>query len=282
MEQDASDPPSSCDAESSSSATVSLCDETEEPIELPANILAFVPGISGVKRCGSLASTVMDDMMTDLPGVDRGVSPQSPPVRYDWSARRRPFPRFGRWRGGGGGPVFGPRPSWRGRPPLRPFFGRRAGPPRFNPRGRNGAAFFDWRPPVNRGRAHHFYATPYFDRDSPHQVRRRPALLPLPFLDDRAPHDADGVPMTVLPSRSHERAAAGPATKSVLEQQGAIEGDSDAASASRGAASLTEGIGDVDSFSGRCYGVVWSGSCCSRKEQRCGSRRRRQRAAAFD
>ncbi|KAH7972050.1 hypothetical protein HPB52_005936 [Rhipicephalus sanguineus] len=235
MEHDASDRSSSCDAESSSSATVSVCDETEEPIELPANILAYVPGISGAKRCGGVASTVMDALWTGMRGADRGVSQPSPPLRCDWSATRRPFPRCGRWRGGGGGPVFGPRPSWRGRPPQRPFFGRRAGPPRFNPRGRNDAAFFGWQPSFNRGRAHHFYTTPYFDRDSPHQHgRRRPPLLPLPFLDDTAPQDADSSMTTsVSPCR--------PTTKSVLARQGAIEGDTDdAASASSEVVSLTE------------------------------------------
>lgn len=235
MEHGASDRSSSCDAGSSSSATVSVCDETEGPIELPANILAYVPGISGAKRCGGVASTVMDAMWAGMRGSDRGVSQPSPPLRCDWSATRRPFPRCGRWRGGGGGPVFGPRPSWRGRPPQRPFFGRRAGPPCFNPRGRNDAAFFGWQPSFNRGRAHHFYTTPYFDRDSPHQHgRRRPPLLPLPFLDDTAPQDADSSMTTsVSPCR--------PTTKSVLARQGAIEGDTDdVASASSEVVSLSE------------------------------------------
>ncbi|KAL3212535.1 hypothetical protein MRX96_007951 [Rhipicephalus microplus] len=74
-------------------------------------------------------------------GVDRGVSLPRPPLQCDWSERPSPFPRCRRWRGGGGGPVFGAVPSWRGRRPLRPFFGRRAGPPRFNPGGGNDAPF---------------------------------------------------------------------------------------------------------------------------------------------
>ncbi|KAH6926301.1 hypothetical protein HPB50_016484 [Hyalomma asiaticum] len=198
---------------------------------------------------GSEGSTVMKRISCGVPDADFSISRPPTPSTRDFSAAGRPYGpylRCGRSRGGGGGgPIFGPRPPWRGRglPPFRPFFGRRAGPvhPRFSANGwwRNDAASFDVRPgPFNRGGGHCFYSTPYFDRDSLRQAGppRRPPLLPLPY--ERPLRDVGSAASPYAWRR--ECAVVACDTQGTLTHQATVGDDADTASAPGKAVALAE------------------------------------------